>query len=130
LAAELLSQPPEYDRKHDFKMEMFMRVFVMTARGATIGSVVGAGIAILMISLDNMNLGRISISLSSFIDRTIFNVYPLYVLGFTNVVKSMAQVIILTILGNAFLYGVLFALIAFGVALVQKFIIRKPSNNC
>jgi uncharacterized protein YabN with tetrapyrrole methylase and pyrophosphatase domain len=101
-------------------MEMHMRIFVTTAKGAAIGAAAGAGIAILMISLDNMNLGRISIPLSSFIDRAVFRVCPLYALGFTDVVKSMTSVIIITIISNALLYGALFALIVGGVALFRR----------
>jgi len=73
-----------------------------------------------MIALDNSNLGRISIPLSSFVDRAIFTVCPLYVLGFTKAVSSKASWFLVTILGNAVLYGVAFGIIAAIVSLFKR----------
>lgn len=88
--------------------------------GAIRGGAVGFGLALIMISLDNLNLGRISIPLSSFIDRAIFRVCPLYTLGFSNFVTNKPLWFLVTILGNVLIYGLLGALIAAGISLFRK----------
>jgi len=88
--------------------------------GAITGAIVGASVAVVMIALDNSNLGRISIPLSSFVDRAIFTVCPLYVLGFTKTVSSKASWFLVTILGNAALYGIAFGIIAAIVSLFKR----------
>jgi hypothetical protein len=88
--------------------------------GAVVGAVVGGGIAALMIALDNMNLGRISIPLADFIDRAIFKVCPPYIVGFWNIIPNKAVWFLVAILGNAVLYGALFALIAAVVSLFRR----------
>lgn len=74
--------------------------------GLITGAAVGAGIAVVMISLDNLR--PFSVAVNSFIDRAIFRVCPLYVLGFSNDVPNKAVWFLVTILGNAVLYGVVF----------------------
>jgi hypothetical protein len=88
--------------------------------GAVRGAAVGLALAVIMISLDNLNLGRISIPLSSFIDRAIFKVCPLYILGFSNFVTNKPVWFLVTILGNVFIYGLLGVLIAAGMSLFRK----------
>jgi hypothetical protein len=87
--------------------------------GAFRGAVAGAGIAILMISLDY--LGPFSVPVNSFIERATFRLCPLFILGFSSDVKSMTSLILITIIGNALLYGALFALITLGIALLRRF---------
>ena len=84
------------------------------------GAIVGSGVAIIMITLDNSNIGRISIPLSVFVDNAIFRVCPLYVLGFTKVVSNKASLFLVTILGNAVLYGVAFGAIAGLLSLFKR----------
>jgi hypothetical protein len=88
--------------------------------GAVRGAAVGLALAVIMISLDNLNLGRISIPLSSFIDRAIFKVCPLYILGFSNFVTNKPVWFLVTILGNVFIYGLLGVLIAASMSLFRK----------
>jgi len=95
--------------------------------GAITGAIVGAALAVIMISLHSLNLGRISIPLSVFIDRAIFTVCPFYALGFTNFVSNKASWFLATILGNTLLYGVLFSLVASGVVLFRRLMHKMVS---
>jgi hypothetical protein len=88
--------------------------------GAITGAIVGASVAVVMIALENSNLGRISIPLSVFIDRAIFTVCPLYALGFTKVVSNKASWFLAAVVGNAVLYGFVFAGIAGIISLVKR----------
>lgn len=88
--------------------------------GAITGAIVGSGVAVIMITLDNSNIGRISIPLSSFVDRAIFTACPLYVLGFTKVVSTKASWFLATMLGNAVLYGIAGGIIAAIVSLFKR----------
>jgi len=87
---------------------------------ALVGAIVGSGVAVIMIALDNSNLGRISVPMHVFVDRAIFTVCPLYVLGFTNLVSDKASWFLATILGNAVLYGLGFGGIAGIVSLFRR----------
>ncbi len=91
--------------------------------GAIRGAAVGAGIAVLMISLDQ--LGPFSVPVNSFIDRAIFRLCPFYALGFSRDVTSKTTWFLITIIGNALLYGALFALIALVIALLRKSTVRR-----
>jgi hypothetical protein len=91
---------------------------MLIRNSALTGAAVGTGIAVVMISLNHLR--PFSIAVNDFIDRTIFKVCPLYVLGFSNDIPNKAVWFIVTILGNAVLYGALFALIASGVVLFRK----------
>ena len=99
-------------------MEATMWIMTRTIRGAVVGATVGIAIAIVMISLDQMR--PFSVSANSLIERATFRLCPLFIFGFSNDVKSMTAVVIITILGNALLYGVLFALIAVGIGLFHR----------
>lgn len=90
--------------------------------GATWGAIVGAGTAVLMISLDE--LMPFSVTMNGFVERATFRLCPLYILGFTSFVKSMTSLCLITVAGNALLYGIVFAavssVIAFGVELFRR----------
>ncbi len=88
--------------------------------GALLGAAIGSGIAVVMIALDNINLGRISIPLADFVDRAIFRVCPPYIVGFWNIVPNKAAWFLIAILGNAVLYGLLFGLIAGAISLFRR----------
>jgi len=91
----------------------------MLIRNATItGAVVGAGVASVLILLDQWM--PFSVSINSFIDRNIFKVCPPYIVGFWNIIPNKAVWFLVAVLGNAVLYGALFALIAAGVMLLRK----------
>jgi hypothetical protein len=82
------------------------------------GTIAGISIAILCISLDYMRL--FTPDLNALVDNLRYTLCPLFVLAFTNLVKTMGAVIALTILGNAVLYGTAFGGIAAVVVLVKK----------
>jgi hypothetical protein len=98
----------------------------MSIKNVTItGAIVGTGIAVVMIALENANVGRISIPLSGFVDKAIFTVCPFYVLGFTNIVANKTSWFLVTTLGNAVLYGIVFGVTAGIVSLFRKTGYRK-----
>jgi hypothetical protein len=86
--------------------------------GAITGAIVGAGVAVVLISLDNIR--PFSPDTNAFVEKLTFKVCPLYVLGFMNVVTTMASVVVLTILGNAVLYGAVFAGVAGILSLFKR----------
>jgi hypothetical protein len=92
-------------------------------KNAGIGAGVGAVVAAAMISLDQLR--PFPVSVNSFIDRAIFRVCPFYIFGFSRDVTSKAEWFLITIIGNAVLYGALFALITGAVALF-----RRPVARC
>ena len=75
--------------------------------GATTGAVVGVGVAAVLLSFDRIR--PFSPDTNAFVEKLTFKVCPLYVLGFMNVVTTMASVVVLIILGNAVLYGAVLA---------------------
>ena len=79
-------------------------------KGAIAGAFVGAGIAIILLSLDHARL--FSPGTNAVIEHLAFRLCPLYILGFANGMGSMTVAVIATILGNAILYGVAFAVLA------------------
>jgi hypothetical protein len=89
------------------------------------GAAVGVGIAIIMIPLDQ--LGPFSVTLNSFIDRVIFRLCPFYVLGFSKDITSKTAWFLVTIVGNAFVYGAIFALLAICFGLVRKAAVHSQS---
>jgi hypothetical protein len=80
---------------------------------AGIGSAVGVGIAVVLIPL--VEIRPFPVAVNSFLERATFKLCPLFVLGFSSEVRSIAGVIVVTILGNAILYGLIFSLLA-GIA--------------
>jgi hypothetical protein len=99
-----------------------MKIMTKIFKYAGIGAGVGAMVAAAMISLDQ--LGPFPVSVNSFIDRAIFRVCPFYIFGFSQDVTSKTEWFLITIIGNAVLYGVLFGLIAGAVA-----VFRRPDAN-
>jgi hypothetical protein len=86
--------------------------------GAVTGAVVGAGVAVILLSLERIR--PFSPDTNAFIERLTFKLCPLYVLGFSNAVSSMAAVVTLTILGNAVLYGLVFGGVAGLLSLFRR----------
>ncbi|MGC2741859.1 MAG: hypothetical protein WA672_01635 [Candidatus Angelobacter sp.] len=91
---------------------------MLIKNGAIAGAAVGSGIAAVMILLDQWM--PFSVPISSFIDRAIFRVCPFYILGFSKYVTNKPTWFLVTILGNALLYGFLGVLIAAGVVLFRR----------
>ncbi len=83
-----------------------------------IGTTVGVGVAAVLLPL--IEIRPFPVSVKSFLERITFKLCPLPILGFSNDAKSMAGVILVTIFGNAVLYGLLFGLIAGGVSMFRK----------
>lgn len=69
--------------------------------GAVTGAVVGAGVAIELVTLDIVRPFSVFINLA--VENLTFRMCPLYILGFVNGMGSMANVIIVAIVGNAIL---------------------------
>ena len=90
--------------------------------GAIWGAAVGAGIAVVMISL--VMVRPFSVPVNGFIERATFRLCPLFILGFSSSVKSMTELCLITLAGNALLYGALFAVISVGVAVYRKLTAR------
>lgn len=83
----------------------------MSIKNGTItGAVVGAGVAVLLLSLEYIR--PFPPNANAFVERLTFKLCPVYILIFTNYVSKEWMVIVLTILGNAVLYGAVFGLIA------------------
>jgi len=91
---------------------------MLIKNGTITGVVVGVIIAVVMISLDNLRL--FSVPVNDFVDSAIFKVCPLYILGFSNAISSKAVWFLVTILGNALLYGLLGLLIGAGWIFFRK----------
>jgi hypothetical protein len=96
-------------------------VLVSIKRGAALGAGLGAGIAIILISFEHIR--PFSAHANAVVERLTFRLCPLYILGFTNGIGSMTVLVIVTILGNALLYGVTLGI----VAALWKFLQRKAA---
>jgi len=104
-----------------------MKTMTKLIKNAGVGAGVGTVVAAAMIFLDQLR--PFSVSVNSFIDRAIVRVCPFYILGFSKDVTSRAEWFLITIIGNAALYGVLFALIAGVVALFRGAEARKAAGG-
>jgi hypothetical protein len=81
---------------------------VSIKKAAIVGAATGAAVALIM--LIQLTVGPFSPDTNALLERVAFRLCPLYlILMFTNTVKSMVMVNIITIAGNAVLYG--FALV-------------------
>jgi hypothetical protein len=89
-----------------------------------LGAAVGMAITVLMISL--VWIRPFSVPVNSFIERMTFRLCPLFILGFWSGVTSLTELFFITIVGNALLYGAVFAVIALGVALFKKYTTQAP----
>jgi hypothetical protein len=78
--------------------------------GAVIGAAIGTGLAVIMIALDQLRM--FSIPVNDFIDRVIFRVCPLYILGFSAAVPNKAVWFLLTVMGNMVIYGMVGAVLS------------------
>lgn len=85
---------------------------------AGIGAVVGVGIAVVLVPL--IQIRPFPVAVNSFLERVTFKLCPLLVLGFSSDMKSMTGVVVVTILGNAVLYGLIFGLVAGAVSLFRR----------
>jgi len=78
--------------------------------GVMTGAIAGSAVAIVLLSLHHARL--FSLYGNSMIERLTFRLCPLYILVFANGMGSMTVIVIVTILGNAILYGVAFGIVA------------------
>jgi hypothetical protein len=90
--------------------------------GAILGAITGAGVAVIMLSLEYIR--PFSADANAFNSRLTFKLCPFYILGFTNLVTTNVTLVLVTILGNALLYALLFVLIATAVFLFRKAVVR------
>lgn len=90
----------------------------LVAKCALWGAIGGVALGIFLITLDQLRI--FPWSWGGFIDRATLSLCPLYVLGFSIDVKSMTSLVLITLIGNAFLYGALTALVAGAVALFRR----------
>ncbi|HEV2136455.1 MAG TPA: hypothetical protein VGR47_19685 [Terracidiphilus sp.] len=95
-----------------------MRILKRALQSAMWGAAGGVALAIFWMTLDEMR--PFPVSWSGFIDRATFRLCPLYILGFSSNVKSMTELVLITMAGNAILYGVLTALLFGTVALLRR----------
>lgn len=82
------------------------------------GAVVGAGVAMVLLTLECVR--PFSPNANAFVERLTFKLCPFYILSFTTYVSKEWTLIILTILGNAVLYGIAFWSTAAVAALVKQ----------
>jgi hypothetical protein len=87
-------------------------------KGTITGAIAGVCIAIILLFLDHLRL--FAPNANAAIERLTFRLCPLYILGFANGMGSMTVVIIVTILGNAVLYGIALGVLAVLPALFQR----------
>lgn len=90
----------------------------MIRKAAMIGAAVGVGIASVLITLPFVNPFYTA---NGAIEGLTFRLCPLYFLVFANGMGSMTNVVIITIIGNAILYGIAFGIIAAIVSLYRRF---------
>jgi hypothetical protein len=84
------------------------------------GAAVGAGVAIVLITLTFVE--PFPWQMGGAIDRLTFRLCPLFILGFWNGMGSMTELIIVTIIGNAILYGIAGGIIASIVSLYKRLV--------
>lgn len=90
--------------------------------GSMVGAVAGAAIAVALISL--VTLRPFSVPVNGFIENVTFRICPLFILGFSSYVRNWAELLFITIVGNAFLYGAWGAIIGLIIVLSRKAISR------
>jgi hypothetical protein len=92
-------------------------------KAAMVGVAVGAGIAVVVILLNQWNRYHMSFlsPVSSLINRISFGLCPTFlIIGFLSINRNDAVWFLLTILSNAVLYGGVFAAIAAVVLLFRR----------
>jgi hypothetical protein len=85
--------------------------------GTIVGAITGTCMAVLLISLDHIQ--PFSSNINSLIERATFKLCPFYILGFANSVSTV-ELFTWTIIGNAILYGIVFAIVAVIFSFVRK----------
>ncbi len=75
-----------------------------------LGAVIGIGLAALFGILDWLR--PFSVDVNAWVDRTMFVVCPFYGLGFADFVRNGFVLVVVTLLGNAALYGSIAALLS------------------
>jgi hypothetical protein len=92
----------------------------MIRKSARIGAAIGAGVSIVLVTLTFVNPFH---SADGAIEWLTFRLCPLFILAFANGMRSMTGVVILTIVGNAILYGAAFGVIAALVSYLRRHIV-------
>jgi hypothetical protein len=95
-----------------------MWIVAKALKSAALGAAVGIGIAVLMVSL--YEIRPFPFPVDEFIERLTFRLCPLFIMGFSSSVKSTTSLVLITLAGNALLYGMLFAVIAVGLGLLGR----------
>jgi hypothetical protein len=85
--------------------------------GTLAGAAIGAGVAITLLSLEYIR--PFSPHANSFVEHLTFRLCPLYILGFANGI-GMTLLVIITILGNAILYGIVLGVLMALSTLFQR----------
>jgi hypothetical protein len=83
-----------------------------------IGASVGASLAIVLITLSSIR--PFPWYANGYIDELTFRLCPLFILEFWNGIHSMALLVIITIIGNAILYGIAGGIIAAIASLYKR----------
>jgi hypothetical protein len=99
-------------------MKTKKRFFMSIRSGAITGAIVGAAVAAVLLSLHQARL--FSPNANSMIELLTFRLCPLYILVFANGMGSMTVLVIVTILGNAILYGGALGIVAALGTLFQR----------
>jgi hypothetical protein len=86
--------------------------------GAISGAIVGAGVAVVLLSLEYIR--PFTPNANAFVEKLTFKLCPAYILIFTNILSKEWMVIVLTILSNAILYGLVFGAIAGILSLFKR----------
>lgn len=86
--------------------------------GALIGAAIGAIVATILITLSFSR--PFPWYMNGAIEKLTFKLCPLFILGFANGMGSMTNVVIITIIGNAILYGIAGGIIAVIFSLFKR----------
>jgi len=86
--------------------------------GALIGAAIGAIPAIILITLTFFS--PFPWYMNGAVEKLTFKLSPLFILGFANGMGSMTNVVIITVIGNAILYGIGGGIIAVIVSLFKR----------
>jgi ABC-type nitrate/sulfonate/bicarbonate transport system permease component len=89
--------------------------------GALLGASVGAGVAIVLITLTLVR--PFPWQVNGVIEHLTFRLCPLFILGFG--LGSWASVFVVTIIGNAILYGATFGTIAAVASMYKRFAAKQ-----
>jgi hypothetical protein len=93
---------------------------------ATFGAALGVGIAVVLLSVSEMNL--FSDTVDAIIMIVTVSLCPIFLLGSTLYIKSKILFYAVTIVGNGVFYGISAAIIGLGFALFQKLTARNRNE--